>query len=258
MSERRSTLPDFRILTPRGRLELVDALRGLSILLMVAYHVGYDLYLMEIVPQSLLFGPLLTILQPFFAGVFILLSGMSSRFSQNNIKRGGQTLGCAFLVSLVSGIFGMTIWFGILHCLGLMMILHELWHRGIWPKKWKKIHMPLWASMLIWGALFAISFLLLPQYTRLFDRVPYMYVLGFIPSTWHSVADYFPLVPWIFLYGFGHELGKLVTRGRMPLWFYQIKIPLLPIVGRHTLLIYMLHQPVVLLVLYFVLGGRTI
>ena len=53
-------------------------------------------------------------------------------------------------------------------------------------------------------------------------------------------------------------MEELVTRGRMPLWFYQVKIPLLPVVGRHTLLIYMLHQPVVLFVLYIVLGGRTI
>ncbi|MDR0670796.1 MAG: DUF1624 domain-containing protein, partial [Oscillospiraceae bacterium] len=62
-----------------SRVALIDAVRGLSILLMVAYHAGYDLVGAGLLPRGLLFNPLLSVLQPFFAGVFILLAGVSAR-----------------------------------------------------------------------------------------------------------------------------------------------------------------------------------
>ena len=57
------------------RIELIDALRGLSILLMIIYHGAYDLYLWCGLPSWLPFNPLINTLQVFFARVFIAVSG---------------------------------------------------------------------------------------------------------------------------------------------------------------------------------------
>ena len=51
----------------KSRYYALDALRGLSILLMVAYHFGYNLVMYRIAPAGLIYNPLLNVLQPFFA-----------------------------------------------------------------------------------------------------------------------------------------------------------------------------------------------
>ena len=87
----------------KRRYYAVDALRGLSILLMVAYHFGYNLVMFDIAPPGLLYNPLLNFLQPFFASVFIAISGASSTFSHSNLRRGVKILLCAALVTWPPG-----------------------------------------------------------------------------------------------------------------------------------------------------------
>ena len=57
-------------------------------------------------------------------------------------------------------------------------------------------------------------------------------------------TDYFPLLPWVFVFLLGTWAGKYIKAGRMPAWFYQTDCPPLAAVGRHSLVIYVLHQPV--------------
>ena len=112
----------------RGRVELLDELRGLSILLMVIYHGAYDLVYLFHWPLPVLHHPLLFFLQPFFAGIFVLLSGMACRFSRNNLRRGVQALAFGALLALITSnlIPGQAVRFGILHLLGLGMLLYYL------------------------------------------------------------------------------------------------------------------------------------
>ena len=91
--------------SPKRRYYAVDALRGLSILLMVAYHFGYNLVMFDIAPAGLIDNPLLNFLQPFFASVFIAISGASSTFSHSNLRRGVKILLCAVLVTLATWAF---------------------------------------------------------------------------------------------------------------------------------------------------------
>ncbi|MCL2030271.1 MAG: DUF1624 domain-containing protein [Oscillospiraceae bacterium] len=86
----------------KGRIPLLDALRGLSILLMVAYHAGYNLAAREYIPDTVLYNPFMGALVVLFAGLFIVLAGVSSRFSRSNLRRALVTLGCAALVTAVS------------------------------------------------------------------------------------------------------------------------------------------------------------
>lgn len=220
---------------PGGRIQIVDALRGLSILLMVAYHTGVDLYLFGLIPKTLIYSPLLAVLQPLFAGVFIFLSGLSSQFSKSNYRRGVLTLLCAFLVSVVTGLMDVPVTFGILHFLGSAMLLY-----GLLQDVCQRL--PLWPSFAVCGFLFVICFFVFPLEIK--KEIPYLYVLGVTTKQFQS-ADYFPLLPWLPLFGAGAFWGRFVVRGGMPDWFYTMRIPFLPVIGRHTLPIYLLHQPVV-------------
>ena len=113
------------------RIQSMDALRGLCVLLMIAYHFGYDLVLVGILPRWVLFNPLLNALEPFFAGIFILLCGVSCRFSHSNLRRGALLSGVALLLTAVTWCLehllrmgSVTVWFGILHFLGIAILFY--------------------------------------------------------------------------------------------------------------------------------------
>jgi uncharacterized membrane protein len=74
---------------------------------------------------------------------------------------------------------------------------------------------------------------------------------GFIPTGFFS-SDYFPLFPWIFMFFAGSYFGKLLLQRKMPAFFYQTHSKLLALVGRNTLLIYLVHQPILLVILYLI------
>jgi uncharacterized membrane protein len=241
------------------RIQLIDAARGLSILLMVAYHTGYDLVAADLMPAETLYNPLLNVLEPLFAGLFVALSGVSARYARDNRRRGLRVLGCALLVTLVTGLMPAALgakaahtWiskgvfyelarapisFGILHCLGLCMVLCG--DPADWTDK-----MPRRAQPFLFGGLFALCYLLFPVQGALFSGIPYLEMLGFIGPRYRA-PDYFPLLPWFFLYLFGVWAGGHIKSGDFPRWFYETRVPVLPVVGRRTLLIYMLHQPVI-------------
>jgi uncharacterized membrane protein len=197
-----------------SRIPLLDALRGFSIILVVAYHFGFNLVSAELIPRGALYNPLLAILQPFFAGLFIVLAGVSSRFSRSNLKRGLLLSGCASLITGVSLIVGAPIWFGILHLLSSCILLYWL----------------------LTKLRFAAPAVLLLAFALLFADVTRFPV---VPS-----ADYFPLIPWGFLFAFGVWLGGPIQNEAFPKWFYTLNPPVFPALGRKTLLIYLLHQPV--------------
>jgi len=56
--------------------------------------------------------------------------------------------------------------------------------------------------------------------------------------------DYWPILPWMFVFMFGTWAGQYIRDGKFPNRFYEMKVPFFPIVGRNALLIYVLHQPV--------------
>ena len=68
--------------------------------------------------------------------------------------------------------------------------------------------------------------------------------LGFVPNGFFS-ADYFPLLPWVFVFFAGSLAGVPLKEGRFPAFVYPTHVRWLAAVGRHTLWIYLLHQPVI-------------
>ena len=230
-------MPENAITKP-PRYILLDELRGVAIVLMVVYHAFFSLgYVFGSGTGRRLFdfmGPV----QPFIAGTFILLCGVCCRFSRSNLRRGLKLAGAAALVTLATlamTLFGVdeVIWFGVLHFLACAVLLFALMQRLL-----DKV------SPVVQIIAFAALFLAFTVW-RPFPRTDFfpLYALGF-PSAALRSADYFPLIPWLFLFLAGTAIGNYGKQGRFPGWMEKSRVPALAWLGRHSLLIYLLHQPV--------------
>lgn len=240
-----------------GRVFLIDEARGLSILLMVVYHTFFDLVVLFGVNIPAFYSPFIQTLASLFAGLFIFISGTASHYSRNNWKRGLICFGLGMLLTLGTALImpDEIVRFGILHLLGVCMLLFPLL-KPLFSKIPPIIGVLLslflfffcWnlpdGRLGLWG-LFSIS---LP-------RAPYewgfLFWLGFPGPTFFS-SDYFPLFPWLFAFLAGGFFGVLVKEHRLPQWIYRPHLPFLAFIGRHTMIVYLLHQPVVYSVLWVI------
>lgn len=226
-----------------NRIWELDALRGLCIIGMVAVHAVYDaVELYGLIRWN--YPPAFLIVKDWGAVVFLLLSGTSATLGSRSVRRGLIVLGCGLaitavtvagaLLGLVDG--GMTILFGILHCLGCCMIL---WHffRRLSGK---------WLTGL--GTILVAAGFLAGRVTVPF---PWLIPLGLLPAHFSS-ADFFPLLPNLGYFLLGAALGRKLYPLRQTRFPNAAASPIsrfFQVCGRHSLTIYMLHQPVLLLVL---------
>jgi uncharacterized membrane protein len=239
----------------KRRAGFVDELRGLDIIVMTLYHACYDLVFIFRVEVPYFRSFAMPYVQPCIAWVFIVLSGISCRYSRSNLKRGLRTLLFGLCLTAVT-VFLMpseSIYYGILHFMGTAMLLFAALRPLI-----AKIpaHAGMICSLLLFvltldvptGTLGAGAFsIALPE--TLYAN-PLFMPLGFGGMG----ADYFPLVPNFFLYLAGAFAGTYVAQGRLPEWFYATRASFLAAIGRRTIIIYLLHQPVLIGLFTLLLG----
>jgi uncharacterized membrane protein len=215
------------------RVDLLDLWRSAAVLLMVVYHFLYDLALFGVITWGQMFSTPLNLLQKFICCSFILLAGAAARFSRNNLRHGLVVLLAGLVVELGAQVGGQTIRFGVLQLLGCSMVVYHFTGRYL-----ERIPGCLLAA--VSGALFAVTAWWTGTVTV---SVSWLYPLGLKASGFYS-ADYFPLLPWLFLFLMGAALGGwcLKNRDRPPLDTRLPRAVTYP--GRHSLMIYLLHQPV--------------
>ncbi|MBQ9517605.1 MAG: DUF1624 domain-containing protein [Eubacterium sp.] len=242
------------------RIELLDELRGFAILAMVVHHTFYDIGFVLGLDWGYAMFDKLCVLQPFFWSIFIIISGICSRLSRNTLKRGFIVLGAGLAVTLVTavimpkmGIEGAEIYFGILSCLGSCMIITGLLMPLI-EKTDPRIGMAVCALLFAVG--YGISagtlFFGLVKLPQQWYTTNLLMPLGIFSSTFES-ADYFALIPWLFMFLFGAFLGKYAKDGKFPGWTYKKHAKPLAFVGRNSLWFYLAHQPAIYAVLYIVM-----
>lgn len=243
----------------KTRLHLLDALRGFLLLHMIAYHGMWNLVNLFGIRISWYNAAPGYLWQQFICWSFILLSGFCWSMSRNHLKRGLLVFGGGAIVSLVTGIFmpQNRILFGILTCIGSCMLLLIPLEKGL-----KKIPAPL--GVILSFSLFLLlrncscgslgfeRFVLcsLPDFLYRNNLTAY---LGFPHASFFS-TDYFPLLPWFFLFLTGYFLHQLTTRaGWNEKLFARGQFLALNYLGRHSLVVYLLHQPILygLSMLYF-------
>lgn len=225
------------------RFDVLDGWRTLAIALMTVYHFLYDLALFGVISWQQLFSPALNVMQKFTCGSFILLAGASARFSRSNLRRGIIVLAAGIAVELGAMVGGQIIHFGILHFMGVSMVLYHF--LGKFLQKCPPAIL-LAASAVFYG--------LTAWWTSVTTvSVGWLYPLGLLSPGFHS-ADYFPLLPWFFLFLAGTVLGGWCLDHRDHR-LLTLSLPgVLTWPGRHSLLIYVLHQPVLFGVSYLIWG----
>ena len=224
----------------KKRIWELDFARGLALLGMMGIHLVYDLVdLFGVLNWQLPHWYL--VFKNNFGAVFLVISGISVTLGRRCIRRGLTVFGCGFLctgATLALYLAGMAdrsilIYFGVLHCLGVCMLLWPLFRR-----------LPDWLLALA-GLTLAAAGLVLRQYSP--DVPAVLIPLGFAPG-WFSSSDYFPLLPNLGFFLLGAALGRRLYRepvtrlprvddGKQPIRFFCA-------MGRHSLLIYLLHQPI--------------
>ena len=223
----------------KKRIWELDALRGLCILGMVIVHFVYDLVeLYALVPMA--YPKWFAFVKDWGGVLFLLLSGTCATLGSSHTRRGLLVFACGMVCTAVTlgmyllGFSGkeIIIYFGVLHCLGVCMLL---W--GGFRK------LPTWALGVLGAALTAAGLWLRTRYVSF----PWLIVLGFVPD-WFASSDYFPLLPNLGFFLLGAVLGRTVYRQkttRLP--SVNEKSPalrFLTLCGRHSLGIYLLHQPI--------------
>ena len=239
----------------KKRIELLDAWRGFALLGMIMHHVIFDLEEMFNKNAGFFSRPWINVSAAFFWTQFMLIAGISSRLSRSNLKRGLFVLACAMALTIITVIFfpGDEIYFGILHFMGCAMIFYAL--TGKYWTKLKNIQPFLYIALFLIFCLLTMNF---NTQKLSFDyksfTVPYLFAFGF-PTSLFISADYFPLLPWIFIYLSGAWIGGIIKEKELPDWFYA-RVPVLSFMGKRSLLIYFLHQPVVYIILLIIIKWR--
>ena len=233
-----------------SRLAGLDTIRGITLLSMMLYHTCWDLVFLfeKKIPEYSGLGGY--VWQQSICWTFILLSGFCWSLGHHRLKRGLIVFGSGILITFVTLLVmpESRVIFGVLTLIGSCMLL-------LIPME--KLLLKLRTEIGLAGSflLFLLfrnvntgylgfenwNILKLPDgfYENLFTTY-----LGF-PQKGFFSADYFSLLPWFFLFLTGFYLYQLVQKNHMMEKLFSWRVPGFDVIGRHSLLIYLLHQPAV-------------
>ena len=236
------------------RYELLDVIRGITLVSMICYHGAWDLVYIAGVDWPWYHTQGAYYWQQSICWTFILLSGFCMTLSSHPYKRGVLVFGGGLLVTAVTLVFlpEDRVVFGVLTFLGSAMLLSALL-RPVLERIHAVIGFAVCAYLFYLFRNVSAGYLqVLGDWTvslpgGLYQGLPATY-LGFMEPGFYS-TDYFPILPWIFLFWCGLYLGVLLRRdGTMNSRAMHLDIRPLSFLGRHSLLVYLLHQPVLYLV----------
>ncbi len=235
------------------RIWELDAFRGICILGVIVVHTVFDLRYFVGLQFSL--HPLFRIIMDYGGVLFVLLSGVCVTLGSRSVRRGLILLCFAYVITAVAegmialGMAGdsVHIWFGILHLLGVCMLLYPLYRR-----------LPTWAMAALGAAIVVLGY----WFQTFRVEAEWLFPLGLCSPNF-SAGDYFPLFPHLGWYMLGTVLGRTVYRERKSL-LPKVPQDIWPVrffsfCGRQSLWIYLAHQPVVygaLTLGMYIMGGN--
>jgi uncharacterized membrane protein len=249
-----------------GRYEEIDAARGIGILMMILFHLLFDLSFFGVYPVNVATG-----FWRYFAfataSLFLFVVGISLtishareeerlagdqsqpfRIAVKYLKRGMGIFACGLLVTLATWFYldeGFVI-FGILHLIGVSIMLAPLFFR------FRRYNILTGAICIGIGIFFVAANITGPCW---------LLWLGILPASFASV-DYTPLFPWFGIVllgmGFGEQWYPEGKRSFAEPDLHASLTGPLALLGRHSLLIYLVHQPVILLLLQIFAGAPVL
>ena len=245
-----------QIVPTSKRIHLIDEVRGADIILMVLFHSFYVAgWIFDLSWGRAVFSFFKPV-ESFFSGIFIFICGLSCWLSHNNVKRGLQIAAFAALISLTLWLVmpDQMIRFGILHFLAAAVLLFALCkpllrHVPVIPGiiACAVLLLLTWHLPVEDGAFFGIKGLFEFHTPGIIIEQGWLYPLGL--GLGYGV-DYFPIFPWIFCFLAGAFVGRWAKEGKFPAWTYKSRVPFFSWCGKHTLIIYLLHQPAAFVLLW--------
>ncbi len=231
------------------RYLILDEIRGLALLNMIAFHACWDLVYIFGMDWAWYKSDGAYVWQQGICWTFIFLSGFCLPLGKQKFKRGLTVFVCGLIVTAVTMIFLYEdrVIFGVLTLIGTSMLLTALSEPLL-----KKCPAAIG---------FAVSFLLfiltrkvnsgylgfgdlhlLELPTRLYRNL-FTAFFGF-PTRWFYSTDYFSLIPWLFLFLAGFYLHGLLQKKNCLRYLANGRLKPLQFLGQHSLPIYMAHQVV--------------
>ncbi len=242
------------------RYHLLDGIRGIVLISMIAYHGSWNLVYMYRIDWPWYHSQGAYVWQQSICWTFILLSGFCWSMGRNHLKRGLLVFGGGLLVTAVTvAVMPQNrVVFGVLTCIGSCMLLMTWLDRFL-----KKV--PCVAGLLVSIGLFALTrninrgflgfeswnLVALPRslYQNLFTAYLGMPSMGFFST------DYFSLVPWVFLFAAGYFCyGLAREKNWLDAPILKVKLPIFDWLGKRSLVVYLLHQPVLYVAMEIIKG----
>lgn len=223
----------------KKRVWELDALRGICILGMVVVHFFFDLTAYG--GKNIDLPNWFQVIRQYGHILFVLISGVCATLTTHStLRRGLVVFACGLLVSYVTtfmdeilGFTGLRIWFGILHMLGVCMMLYPIFRK-----------LPFWAL-----TIFGIAFIALGYWMQTVTvSVDYLFPIGLRSARFYVGSDYFAIFPGFGWFLIGAAIGKTAYRSKETLLprvnADSFLLRGLRFIGRHSLWFYLLHQPI--------------
>lgn len=245
--DRPVSAPPAAIPSPPRRLPVIDAARATALLAMASYHTLWDLGHLRLTAENYALTPTGRHTAEMIAGSFLVLVGVGLVLMNGRgirprpiLLRFARIGGAALLVTLGTWVMfpDAFVFFGVLHCIAVSSLL------GL-----PFLFLPIPVTALASAAVLAAPHVV---HAPILDA-PALFFLG-LGSVVPRTNDYVPLFPWFGLVLAGIVLGRLalprLARSRLGAWAPRTRLGrAATVAGRHSLAIYLVHQPLLLALL---------
>ncbi len=250
MNAARPISPSDGAAATQSRYTLLDGLRGLTLISMILYHGAWDLVYLFGVDWDWYRGSGAFVWQQTICWTFIFLSGFCLPLGRRPLRRGLEVFAGGILVSAVT-LLAMPqapVRFGVLTLIGSCMQL-----TGIARKLLERVSAPI-------GLAVSLGLFVLCRNVPAGSLGFGSWEIAVLPERWYCSSlgaffgfpnpdffstDYFPLIPWLFLFLAGFYAYFLFRRWGL---LSQLRVSRIPgpllFLGRNSLQVYLLHQPI--------------
>ncbi len=243
------------------RYFLVDAVRGAAIVNMVIFHFLYDVFIVYGKDPHWYGLRGIHIWQQAICQTFIFISGFVWVWGmEGNLRRGLRfhLFGCMISLVTLFAVPSQAIWFGILNFMGSAVLLMFPLHRTLGGASCFRgfilcLFLFVFCRQIQYGYI-GFGDLVRIQVPDVLYSLKIFTPLGF-PFPGFRSGDYFPVLPWIFLYLCGYFFNGIFGRHERWQRAAERRIPVLSVVGSRTIWIYLLHQPVCMAVCWLMMCG---
>ncbi len=251
------------------RLDSIDTIRGITMVSMILYHFCWDLKYLDGFSMDW-YGKLGSHLwQQSICWAFILIAGFCFHLAKRPLRNGALVFVCGVIVTCVTllALPEAPVLFGVLTMTGSSIILMSV-VKLIFKEKTRYPYAMLFVSVLLFAITKPINYGYLNLFVKNVQLPAALYAgggadgmgngfltyLGIMQDGFYS-SDYFSLMPWFFLFLTGYFLYYILENS-FESQLFKIKLPFFTWFGRHSLIVYMVHQVILYGISVIIYYGR--